>query len=96
MKNYTVLKLWNLKQTNTWTKQYRKLDSLIKCYVDIVLIELASSTDPTRPGEYKRYLRCYAYSICRKYRILYSMRRKEEGIIELVRVGDHKAVYNND
>ena len=64
--------------------------------MDIVLIELASSTDPTRPGEYKKYLRCYAYSICSKYRILYSMRRKEEGIIELVRVGDHKAVYNND
>ncbi len=88
-------KLWNLEWTNKFIKQYKKLNSDIQYDVDKAIEDIASSTNPSDLGVYKHDMRIFSYEIGRKHRVIYSIRYKD-GIVDLLRVCDHKSVYGKD
>ena len=59
------------------------------------LSAISSSENPASLGTYKTNLRIFSYEIGRRYRIVYSIRYREN-IVELLRVCDHKSVYGKD
>ena len=87
--------MWELSWGKKFIKQHKKLDSNIRRSVDKAIIHIASSTDPASLGVYKQCMNSLAYKIGRKHRVIYSI-RYDERVVYLVRVGDHKAVYNKD
>jgi mRNA-degrading endonuclease RelE of RelBE toxin-antitoxin system len=64
---------------------------------DKVIHELQMSDDPTSRGTFKSLgdIRCYSYHVTRSLRLLYSVDRQQNLII-ILGVGDHKAVYGKD
>ncbi len=87
--------MWNLEWASKFTKQYKKLHSDIQHEVDNAIENIASSTNPSILGTYKADMRTFSYEIGRKHRIIYSIRYKD-GIVDLLRVCDHKSVYGKD
>lgn len=46
-------------------------------------------------GKYKQGMRVFAYEMGRKHRIIYSV-NWSDGVVEFLRVCDHKSVYGKD
>jgi mRNA-degrading endonuclease RelE of RelBE toxin-antitoxin system len=67
----------------------------IQKMVDKGLADLATSENPAQIGDYKPSMRIFSYRIGTSHRIIYSI-RYNDGIIELLRVFDHKSVYGKD
>ena len=63
--------------------------------VDLALAEIAASDNPSNLGTYKQDMRVFSYEIGRKYRIIYSVLYRD-GIVDLIRVCDHKSSYGKD
>lgn len=63
--------------------------------VDKGLADLTTSENPARIGDYKPSMRIFSYRIGTSHRIIYSI-RYNDGIIELLRVCDHKSAYGKD
>ncbi len=89
--------MWSFEYNNKFKRQYKNLDSKLKKKVDYALNELANSENPFELGILKKsnFATVYAYEIGKKYRILYGV-DIPHNLILLIRVGDHKMVYNHD
>jgi addiction module RelE/StbE family toxin len=87
--------LWNFEYSNKFIKQYKSLSSILQDKVTKALATLESSVNPLELGIYKSSMKAFSYKIDKSYRILYNV-RFNDGIIELIRVGDHKQVYGKD
>ena len=85
---------WDFYRRSQFLKQFKRLDLQTRKRVNNALEELANSENPSDLGIYKPDMRIFAYNVG-KYRILFSI-RYSENIIELMRVCDHKSVYNKD
>lgn len=59
------------------------------------ITHIASSDNPAELGSYKQSMRVFSYEIGRKYRIIYSVRYRD-GVVDLLRVCDHKSTYGKD
>lgn len=84
--------LW---RKNPFLRQFKRLDKQTKRRVRKALEELAQSQDPANVGEYKQSMRAWAYNVGRQCRVLYGIEYQEH-LIDLIKVGDHKAVYGSD
>ena len=87
--------MWSLRWANKFTKQYKRLDSGVQQSIDKAITDMASSANPADLGTYKQDMRIFSYEIGRKYRIIYSVVYRE-GVIDLLRVCDHKSTYGKD
>ena len=86
---------WIFHRKTKFVRQFKKLDTLTQKRVRNALKEIAHSTDPARLGEYKQSIRAYVYDVGKNHRLLYDVKHADHEI-ELLRVGDHKAVYGRD
>lgn len=87
--------MWNFERRSKFIKQYKQLDTETKKKIDGALYDLATSENPAQVGVYKPSMRIFAYEVGKTHRIIYSVRHRD-GIIELLRVCDHKSVYGKD
>ncbi len=85
---------WETKAETKFKKQYTHLDSQIKQRINQTIQELENSKNLSDLGIYKPDMRVFVYNVG-KYRILYNI-RYSENTIDLMRVCDHKSVYNKD
>lgn len=89
---------WTVRASSTAKRQLKKLKGSTKYELFAKAVtELATSEDPVALGTFKHLssLRCYAYNVTGSFRLLYSVDR-ENKIIMLHAVGDHKEVYGKD
>ncbi|PIN82805.1 MAG: hypothetical protein COW26_06820 [Nitrosopumilales archaeon CG15_BIG_FIL_POST_REV_8_21_14_020_33_23] len=89
------MKDWIPDRRPTFSKQFGNLDSKTQKRVKDAVLELLTSENPARLGEYKQDMRIFAYNIGKKYRILYNV-NWNDNTIEFLRVCDHKSVYSKD
>ncbi len=87
--------MWIPERTRKFVKQYKKLHSDLQKKIDLVIIELVNSKNPTELGDYKPSIKAYAYVLDKSNRILYNV-SFNENVIEFIRVGSHKQVYDKD
>lgn len=86
--------MWDFYRESKFLKQFKTLDLQTRKRVNKALDKLANSENPSDLGVYKPGMRVFAYPVG-KYRILFSI-RYFENTIDLMRVCDHKSVYNKD
>ncbi|MDE1873417.1 MAG: hypothetical protein KGH99_08085 [Thaumarchaeota archaeon] len=87
--------MWIPERTKKFAKQYKTLHSDLQKKVDLAIIELIKSENPTELGDYKPSIKAYAYVLDKSNRILYNA-SFNENMIEFLRVGSHKQVYGKD
>ena len=63
--------------------------------IDKVITDIVSSVNSADLGTYKQDMRIFAHEIGRKYRIIYLIGYKK-GVVDLLRVCDHKSAYDKD
>lgn len=63
--------------------------------IDESVSQLLGADNPSLLGKYKQSMKVFAYEIGRKYRIIYSV-NWDDGVVEFLRVCDHKSVYGKD
>ena len=87
--------MWRLRWAGRFKKQYKNLDPNAQQDVDEAVREIASSVNPASLGTYKSSMRVFAYEIGRKYRVICSIQYRD-GIMDLLRVCDHKSAYGKE
>lgn len=85
---------WPIFRKNSFKEQYKRIGVELQKHVNIALIEMANSQDPTKLGIYKKSMQVYSYKLGNHDRIIYSFDPNEG--IELIRVCDHKSAYMKD
>ncbi len=89
---------WQLEWSDTFKKLYKKKDNSIKPLVKKKLMELAFD-GPYKKGKKKKGLEysnnAYGIKVDKSNRIIYEILDNEK-IIRLLKVCDHKKVYNKD
>jgi len=87
--------LWEIKRTNQFKKQYKKLNPEIQTKVDEAIKDLVLSENPGSLGEYKKHMKVFAYELGKKLRVIYDLDFKSH-TLGFIRVGYHKDVYGDD
>jgi mRNA-degrading endonuclease RelE of RelBE toxin-antitoxin system len=87
--------LWTFEYSSKFIKQYKNLSSHLQEKITTALTSLESNVNPLELGVYKANMKAFAYDIDKSHRILYNV-RFSDGVIELIRVGDHKQVCGKD
>ncbi len=87
--------LWEIERTNQFKKQYKKLDPDSQKRVDDAITELVLSNNPAQLGEYKKYMKVFAYEMGKRLRLIYYP-NFETNILLFIRVGCHKDAYGTD
>ena len=87
--------MWSFDTTDKYENEYAGLSSDLQKMVDDALANLSSAEYPQRLGQFKKSFRVFAYRVSDNCRIIYNV-KYDNKIIELIRVGDHKAVYGKD
>ncbi len=83
---------WSTETTPTFRKQYKNMWHNRQRAVDTATNEIIASENPADLGKYKRNKKLYAYRLSKGDRLLYKINR-DDHIITLFRVCDHKSVY---
>lgn len=88
---------WRIVETDQVLRQFKKLGDQQKKQYREAIRTLASSDDPRKLGTFKRGRKysAYYYELGRSFRLVYQV-VKEQMIILLLDVGDHKEVYGKD
>ena len=87
--------MWRLRWASRFKKQYKNLDPNMQQNVDEAIMEIASSVNPAILGTYKSNMRVFAYELGRKYRVICPIQYRD-GIVDLLRVCDHKSTYGKE
>ena len=86
--------VWTFNRRPGFLRQFRRLDGAVQERINGALRELAGSENPTALGRYKPGMRVFAYNVG-KYRIIFGV-KPSQGVIDLIRVCDHKSAYGRD
>jgi addiction module RelE/StbE family toxin len=85
---------WQLRETEQILRQFKKLGDQQKKYYREAIKTLATSDDPRKLDTFKRGKKyaAYYYELGGSFRLVYQV-TKEEMVILLLDIGDHKEVY---
>ncbi len=86
---------WITERKNIFKKQYKNIGHGRQLDVDKAILELVTSKDPSKLGEYKQNKKVFAYEIGKSDRLIFTVDYLNYKII-FHRVCDHKSVYNKD
>jgi mRNA-degrading endonuclease RelE of RelBE toxin-antitoxin system len=87
--------VWEFDRKSKFKKQFKLLGSVRQERIKKALMQLGNSERPDSLGVYKQSMKVYAYEVGHGDRIIYKVDYERRTIV-LVRVGDHKMVYDKD